>query len=629
MADKLSLLRRYWGYDSFRPQQEAIVDSVAEGHDTFVLMPTGGGKSLCYQLPALLRPGVCLVVSPLVALMKDQVQQLNNRHLKAACLVAGMSVDETTAVLYNAIAGQLKFLYVSPERLRQRRFIEHLRRMNISLIAVDEAHCVSQWGYDFRPPYLQIADIRPLHPLAPLVALTATATPRVADDVKRCLLMNDCRTFVSSFFRSNLIYSVVHSNDKIGRLLQQCLDIQGSVIVYVRSRRATQTIASALVEGGVSATSYHAGMSTEERDSRQKMWMQGTYRVMVATNAFGMGIDKSDVRLVAHIGLPDSIEAYFQEAGRAGRDGQPAAAMLLVDPSDITRLQHGFDQDYPSLRFIRNAYKALCNYYQIPLGTGIDTAHDLDLEAICNAYNLPPREFYSALHFLEREGLISIPEREELYSTLFITKDKEEYYRFTVEHQTLGDLLIYLVRHYSGLFTEPTPIDERQAARQCRLDESDVVRMLRQMHDMHVVDYRPRPRGPQVVFTSERISENDISMTDSGYSALCQAARERMEAMIAYVGNSSECRSRQLLRHFGETDSPVCGGCDVCLLSQMSKDASAEDILSVLGQFSLSVGDLVKLMEQKGFRQTGPLIRQLVDEGEIVVDDNLLLHCRR
>ena len=624
MTDSLKLLKRYWGYDSFRPLQEEIVESVSQGHDTLVLLPTGGGKSLCYQMPALMREGICLVVSPLVALMKDQVQQLNDRKLKAACVVAGMPSETVTATLYNAIAGEIKFLYVSPERLRQRRFIEHLRQMKVGLIAVDEAHCVSQWGYDFRPPYLQIAEVRRFFPSTPLVALTATATPEVQEDIRRHLLMEDCRTFKSSFLRPNLTYSVMHEGNEAACLLRLAHRIGGSGIVYVRSRRMTQAVAQQLEADGISATYYHAGLVTEERDRRQGMWMRNECRVMVATNAFGMGIDKPDVRFVIHLDLPDSLEAYFQEAGRAGRDGLPARAVLVCDEADRLKLLRDFEIDFPSLQYIRNTYKAICNYYRLPMGAGADTRHDFDLEELCSTYNFKVREFYSACRFLEREGLIALPDRDEAYSSLFIPSDRAALYHFQVDHLALGNVLQAVMRLYPGVFSEPSPIDERAIASRCMMEPTEVAAMLVKMHAMHVVEYRPRPEKPQIVFLSARIDEREISLNDSNYLLLKQAARRRVEAVMAYVDTDTVCRSRQLLAYFGEQSDSDCGACDVCL--RHADKATETDVLSLLREKGrMKINDMTELLEEQGLGDVRPLVRNMLDQGEVCLDDDLYL----
>lgn len=625
MADARSLLKRYWGYDTFRPLQEEIVKSVSEGHDTLVLLPTGGGKSLCYQMPALMREGICLVVSPLVALMKDQVEQLNQRRLKAACLVAGLPPETVTAILYNAIAGDLKFLYVSPERLRQRRFIEHLRQMKVGLIAVDEAHCVSQWGYDFRPPYLQIADIRAYHPHTPLVALTATATPAVQEDIQQYLRMSDCRIFRGSFVRPNIAYSVMHEGDKVACMLQVVHRYGGSGIVYVRSRRHSQTVAQQLEAAGVTATFYHAGLPPAERDRRQKRWMQGECRVMVATNAFGMGIDKADVRFVIHLDLPDSLEAYYQEAGRAGRDGLPSAAVLVCDESDILMAERHYESDFPSLKYIRNVYKALCNYYRLPIGSGGDTQFDFDLESLCSTYNLKVREFYSACRFLEREGLISLPEQEAARSTLFIPVGRNEVYRFQVEHMAMGNLLQAILRLYPGLFTEPTPVNEGRIAARSMMEEADVVSMLTQMHAMHVVEYRPCPTKPQIIFLSARVDEREIRLDESNYYTLKQTARWRLDSMRHYVSTDDVCRSRQLVEYFGEAGES-CGRCDVCLKRQGAHNPDEEEVLALLRAWvPMRVNDLVGKLKDANGQEVRAVVRRMLDEGRVRLDENLYL----
>ena len=629
MPDKYQLLHRYWGYDTFRPLQKEVIDSVVQGRDVLVLLPTGGGKSLCYQLPALMREGLCLVVSPLIALMKDQVQQLRDQRLKAACLVSGMSGEEGTEVLYNAIAGELKFLYVSPERLRNRRFIEHLRKMKVGLIAVDEAHCISQWGYDFRPPYLQIAEVRAYHPQAPLIALTATATQTVEDDICERLLMHDCRRFCGSFYRPNLSYQVWRGEDKMSRLVDLLLREEGSVIVYVRNRRMTQAASDFLNANNISAACYHAGLDMDERDRRQSLWMEGRYRVMVATNAFGMGIDKPDVRLVVHLDIPDSMEAYYQEAGRVGRDGLPARAIMLCSEADDARLEKDLEIDFPKVNYIRNIYKALCNYYKIPMGSGADSRYDFDLVEICNAYNFEARRFYSAGRFLEREGLIALPEREEAFSQLYIPLKREELYRFQVNHLAMGNLLQAIIRLYPGLFTGATPIDEGRIAKRCFMEPEDVASLLSQMNDMHVVKYRPRPTKPQILFPSARIDEKEFFLNDESYVRLQTSARQRMEAMLLYVHNDKECRSRQLLAYFGEKEAVDCGICDVCRKKDASHLPPVEaKIAEILAQGALSVKELCGRLEEMGYPDAPDAVKTLLDKGIVYLDKNLFVNSR-
>lgn len=627
MDAKQQLLKKFWGYDTFRPLQEEIIESVMQGRDTLALLPTGGGKSLCYQLPALMREGVCLVVSPLIALMKDQVQQLNDRQLKAACIVSGMGGDVARSVLTNAISGTLKFLYVSPERLKQRLFVEHFRQMKVGLIAVDEAHCISQWGYDFRPPYLEIAAIRAYHPAVPVVALTATATPVVADDICHRLQMNNPVRFQSSFVRPNLAYIVLHDGDKNRRLLRIIRRTGGSGIVYMRNRRGTQTLARFLEAEGISATYYHAGLDASERDRRQATWMAGRCQVMVATNAFGMGIDKPDVRFVVHMDMPDSLEAYFQEAGRAGRDGENAYAVLITDASDVEHHHRDIQLDFPPVKQVRNVYRALCNYYRIPMGSGSETQYNFDIEAVCSTYNFDIREFYGACRILEREGLISIPALEDAYSMLYIPVARDELYRFQVDHQRLGDLLQAMMRMYPGLLEGAVSIDERKVATRCYTTATEVVAMLMQLHEMHIVQYRPRPKGPQIIFLSERIDENLIYPSEDHYGLLKEAALRRLKAIEDYVSCDSLCRSRQLVAYFGEKAESDCGRCDVCLHARRDPASLEEAILSLLRKNAMSATSLCATLRDEGYSEVGETLREMLDRGVLSSDRNAFLSC--
>ncbi len=626
MSEQRNLLKKFWGYDAFRPLQEEIIDSVLQGHDTLALLPTGGGKSLCYQLPALMRDGVCLVVSPLIALMKDQVQKLNDRHLKAACIVSGMPRQVVSGVLMGAVSGTLKFLYVSPERLCQQMFIEHFRRMKVGMIAVDEAHCISQWGYDFRPPYLQIASIRDYHPQVPVIALTATATPAVADDICQKLKMTDCHRFQSSFVRSNLAYMVLNDGDKNHRLLRIVRRVGGSGIIYMRNRRGTQTVARFLEASGVSVTFYHAGLDAAERDRRQAAWMMGRCQVMVATNAFGMGIDKPDVRFVIHMDIPDSLEAYFQEAGRAGRDGEKSYAVLLCDTSDVDRLYRDIDIDFPEIRQIRNVYKALCNYYRLPVGGGADSQFDFDIEKICSVYNFRPREFYGACKILEREGLIAIPELEDTSSTLYIPVARDELYRFQVNHQRLGDILQAVIRVYPGLMDCAVPVDERKIASKCYTTSSEVVQMLRQLHEMHIVQYRPQPLTSQIFFLSERIDEHSIYPSEQNYAMLKKSAQQRIKSIVGYISNNKHCRSRQLVDYFGEHTESKCGICDVCLRDKSKPSDILKAVERLLEKSPMGAQQLIQMLSSEDYEHVGDTLREMIDRGEIVLDENSQLH---
>ena len=627
MPDKYGLLKKYWGYDSFRHPQEAVVDCLLAGHDAMVIMPTGGGKSLCYQLPPLLQEGMCLVVSPLISLMKDQVQHLTTRHIHAACLVSGMGSAEQSAVLNNAIANKFKLLFVSPERLRSRQFLEHLKRMHVCLIAVDEAHCVSQWGHDFRPPYLQIADVRPYCPNAPLVALTATATVEVEADIRNRLQMHDCQVFRTTTVRPNLHYSVLHDEGKQDRLVRLLAHNTGSGILYVRSRRMAQQLADALSNCRISAQAYHAGLSARERDSRQSMWMQNKCRVMVATNAFGMGIDKADVRYVIHYDLPESLEAYYQEAGRAGRDGQDANAILLYCDGDRLKAYQHLDDDYPSIRFIRASYLALCNFYHLPLGSGADCRFDFEIEAVCRMYNMSPRPFFSACRFLERAGLIALPDAEDLSSTLYLPISRDDLYTFQVNHQMLGDILLSIMRLYPGIGMQATAIDERRIAKQNRLEEKEVVARLQQMHEMHIVDYRKRSRQPQLLFTSPRINEQDIHLSDADHKHLLEAAKRRVDAMIAYAENSTTCRMQQIAAYFGEHRVGACGVCDVCKPPVSVKNDVIAEAQQLVRGVGMPVRQLVDLLEEKGYADVRGALRRALDQGVLRIDQDMRICC--
>jgi len=623
-------LRHYWHYDTFRPMQEEIINAVLEGHDTLALLPTGGGKSLCYQIPTMTRDGMTLVVSPLIALMRDQVQHLRQRHIPAACIISGMHTTEKEAVLNNCVFGKIKMLYVSPERLKSRLFLEHFKQMPIRLIAVDEAHCISQWGYDFRPPYLEIARIRQYHSSAPVIALTATATPEVVADIQHQLEFRNARLFQNSFARPNLSYSVIKCDDKQSRLLRIAKNVGGSGIVYVRNRRLTAEIANLLNDNGIAATHYHAGLTQKERDERQRQWQKSRQGVMVATNAFGMGIDKSDVRFIVHLDLPDAPEAYFQEAGRAGRDGKRAYAVLLYDNSDIARLREGLERDFPPLSHIKNVYRAICNYYQIPVGAGTDSRFDFNIEELCKAYSLDLYTCFVATKFLEREGLIELPEHNELQSHLRILTGKEELMRVQESHRQAGDLLATTLRLYGGLFTDYVAISEQQIAQRTGLTETNVANILTELDRLDIVAYRKRTLKPQIIFTSPRININDLHISDRNYKELKKASQARREAMIAYALNDSECRSRQLLRYFGEENSSECGICDACIAIRHSAQCDPTDeILEILNGEEMTIKQLVARLQERPQEHVVETVRRLLDKGVLAQDDDFRLSVRK
>ena len=636
MATPSEILKRYWGHDAFRPNQLEIISSVMSGHDTLALMPTGGGKSICYQIPALLMDGLALVVSPLIALMKDQVQQLNDRHIKSACLTSGLSSNEQFIVLNNCIHGDVKILYVSPERLKQRVFIEHLRQMRVNLIAVDEAHCLSQWGHDFRPAYLDIAAIRAYHPKAPMLALTATATPAVAADIRTILRFGkDSQTFTTSFSRPNLAYMALHETDKAGRLLRLLNNVGGSGIVYVRSRQRTHEVAMMLKSKGIPAEYYHAGRSQQERDLCQKLWMEDKIRIIVATNAFGMGIDKRNVRFVVHLDPPDSPEAYFQEAGRAGRDGRNAYCVIFYNESDIARLRESFADKYPPLKTIRNIYNGLCNYYKLPIGSGDGTEFPLDIEAICRTYNLRPILFYNVLQHLEREGIIALPPEDSVQSRLHIPIEREELYRFQLAHPQYDALLHCIFRSYGGLFSDYIVIDERLIARRIYQSISDIRKALMKLDALQIVDYKPSIAGASICFVAPRIDSNGLYLNEQNYPALCQHAEQRMEQMINYMQADTGCRSEYLLRYFGEADTKPCQCCDLCIAARREHKPQTHDlrklILEMLQQGPRSVGEIVdtliaQLHGAATVEEIQQAVRNLIDSRSVGMNDMGQIH---
>lgn len=637
MKELGSLLKKYWGYDAFRPLQEEIIGSVLAGHDTLALLPTGGGKSMCYQLPAVASEGIAIVVSPLIALMKDQVQQLSQRKIKAACLVSGMSFKEQDIVLNNSLYGGVKLLYVSPERLKSKSFLGHLAQMKVSFFAVDEAHCISQWGYDFRPPYLEIAAIRNYHPGAPVLALTATATPRVVKDIQLRLAFRDGRLFQSSFARKNLAYMVFEESNKMWRLQNIINHVGGSGIVYVRNRRRTQEVANWLNAHGVAASFYHAGLPARERDAKQAEWMQDSSRVMVATNAFGMGIDKNNVRYVVHLDLPSSPEAYFQEAGRAGRDGQQAYAVILYNHTDVEFLNALLEQEFPPLQYIQNAYRAICNFYQIPTGSGLGLSVDFDIEQLCRTYGFQPAEFFAATRILEREGLIAIPERQDLQSRLHILVSNEEFYRFQVGHKKYDPLFQQLLRNYGGLFTDYVTISEKRLSRATYLPEETIEKMLLQLDAFKLVEYKRHTNAPQLIFTAPRVDDKGLYISNANYRDLKEVARHRIEVMCGYLKDEVDCRSGYLLNYFGEHDAEPCQQCDRCIahrkMEAFDEAEMTQQIREQLRQQPLTLLDLVarlssrqKQMYPQFSQQVESLVRRLVDEREVSLNADLQLY---
>ncbi len=580
-----SVLLKYWGYPSFRPMQENIVDCAISGRDTLALLPTGGGKSICFQVPAMSLEGVCIVVTPLISLMKDQVQHLKNINIPASAIFSGMHPSEVELAYNQAVFGRLKFLYVSPERLMTDAFIEAIQKMKVCLLAIDESHCISQWGYDFRPPYLKIAEIRQYIPDTPVLALTATATPKVVEDIQLRLGFKEKNVFQTSYERKNVTYNVMHIADKYSMMYRLFMRMEsGSGIVYVRNRRRTKVIADWLQSVGISATFYHAGIDARTRDERQRQWMDGKIKVIVATNAFGMGIDKPDVRLVVHMDLPDSLEAYFQEAGRAGRDLKPSEAFLLVADTDIQQLKDNLQSSYPELNRIKAIYDALCNHLQIPVGAGAGRCYDFDMTDFAHRYNIPVLEVFNSLKLIEKEGLIAMTEAMNTPSQIMITAGREDLYRFQMEYPAFDQTIKFMLRSFPGILSDFVRIREEQFSVALGISVEKVCGILKKLESYNFLTYIQRSDKPQIQFVTERQDTKHFTLSDEIYRDRKEDASRRVQAVIDFVNNDKECRSVQLLRYFGENIRSRCGRCDVCSIRNQMRinDAEYDDISKVI-----------------------------------------------
>jgi len=624
------ILKQYWGYDSFRDLQEEIITSIGEGKDTLGLMPTGGGKSITFQVPALAQEGICIVITPLIALMKDQVQNLRKREIKALAIYSGMTRQEILTALENCIFGNYKFLYISPERLDTEIFRTKLRSMKVSMITVDESHCISQWGYDFRPAYLKIAEIRELLPEVPVLALTATATPEVVTDIQARLKFREGNVFRMSFERKNLAYIVRKTDNKTKEILYILQRISGSAIIYVRNRRRTKEITELLMNEGITADFYHAGLDNAVKDLRQKRWQSGEVRVMVATNAFGMGIDKPDVRIVLHLDLPDSPEAYFQEAGRAGRDGEKAYAVILYSKSDKTTLHKRVVDTFPDKEYILNVYEHLQYYYQMAMGDGFQCIREFNLEEFCRKFKYFPVPVDSALKILTQAGYLEYTDEQDNSSRILFTIRRDELYKLREMGKEAEALIQSILRSYTGVFTDYAYISEESLAIRTGLTRQQIYNILVTLTKRRIVDYIPRKKTPYIIYTRERLELRFLHIPPSVYEERKARYEARIKAMEEYVTTENVCRSRMLLRYFGEKNEHNCGQCDVCLskrttdnLSEKSYEEVKRQIFDLLSHSPLTPAETADQIKAEK-EDIGQVIRYLLDEGELKMQDGML-----
>ncbi|MGB0838828.1 MAG: RecQ family ATP-dependent DNA helicase [Chitinophagales bacterium] len=616
------ILKTYWGYDSFRPKQADIINHLLAGKDTLALLPTGGGKSICFQVPGLAREGLCLVISPLIALMKDQVYNLQKRNISAAAIYSGMSSFSIDRLLNNAVYGKLKFLYVSPERLQTKLFQARLPQMNVRFIAIDESHCISQWGYDFRPSYLKIAEVRNILPKVPLIALTATATERVKQDIQDKLAFREgSMVFQQSFTRANLSYSVFEEESKAERVLHILKKVSGSGIVYARSRRRTKTVADYLRRNGIKADFYHAGLNSKQRSAKQEAWIKNKIRIMVCTNAFGMGIDKPDVRVVVHIDLPESLEAYYQEAGRGGRDGKKSYAVLLYNANDHQQLLSNLEKSFPEPTAIKTVYQSLHNYYNIAVGAGREQNFEFDLPAFCKNYDLSIVHTFSILKLLAENGYIHLSDTIFNPSRIFFTVHHEEVYKFQVANRRAEPYLKAILRTYGGAYDDYVAINEKLLAKKTNSSEGYVKNALRFLQQHNILDYQAQSKQPQITFLKERISADRLVLNHQLIAFRQKVQTNNIQAVIDYTNNPEKCRSQQLVSYFGENDSVVCGVCDVCLANKRKNQEGKRvntiselihDILS--NQESIHLDDLSEKIENYQKEEVVKTIRFLMDQ---------------
>jgi ATP-dependent DNA helicase RecQ len=618
------VLKKYWGFDNFRPLQEDIILSVLGGHDTLALLPTGGGKSLCFHVPGIVLGGATLVVSPLISLMNDQVQNLRNRGISAVSISAAMNFREIDLALNNAAMGHVQFIYVSPERLQNDDFLQKISYLPITLIAVDEAHCISQWGYDFRPSYLKIAAVREYFRDVKMIALTASATKPVVEDIQRQLHFTDQNVYRQSFARKNLRYVVQKEENKIPRLLKLIANLGGSGIVYMRNRRKTEELAAFLKRNKISSHAYHAGLKYEDRKNIQDQWIANSLQVICATNAFGMGIDKPDVRFVVHLDLPDSLEAYFQEAGRAGRDGKIAYSTIFYSGADQQRLLDNFQYTFPSPDYIRQTYQAICNYYQVAIGAGGGMSVDFDIERICSSYNLLPVLVYNSLRFLEKENLVSFLDSGFEPSKVMFVAGKEAVYEFQLRYPRYEPLIKTLLRSYGGLFENYVFINEKDLAYRVKISAAKIEEYLKFLDQEGIISFIPHSTLPKIIFVQDRLNQKFLELSADNYHLLKERALERINSIIDFSNNNAICRQVQLLMYFNEFNYADCGHCDVCI-SKRPKDYESvkKKITVALRDHSLSLDQLRSRMTANNDETWIRAFNELIDDGVIVENESL------
>ena len=626
------ILTKHWGYSTFRSLQQEIILSVLNGNDTLALLPTGGGKSLCFQVPAMAQDGICIVISPLIALMKDQVENLQKKNIPAIAVISGMSRNEIDIALDNCVYGKVKFLYVSPERLSSELFTERLQNMKVNLLAIDEAHCISQWGYDFRPAYLKIVDIRQLLPNVPVLALTATATKTVENDIQEKLNFKSKLVFRKSFQRKNLSYVVLYEEDKLKRLLKVISNIKGTGIVYARTRKKAQDIANFLIRNKIKAEFYHAGLSSAARSIVQENWMKEKTRVVVATNAFGMGIDKSNVRFVVHFDSPESIEAYYQEAGRAGRDEEKSYAILLYSQTDRADLEHRMESNFPELKKIKNTYQAIGNYLKLPVGSGKGVSFNFDLSELCNMYNLPVSETYNCIKILELQGMVSTNEAVGLQSRLHFLFRANELYEFQVKNPTFDHFIKVILRSYEGIFNDYVSINENELSRRALITREEVNRQLNMLDRLKILSYLPANDKPQLTFLEERLDIANFYIDRENLADRKKRFAERAKSYLYYAESRHRCRSQMLVAYFGETDTLRCGECDYCLernkadLSDLEFDLIHNEVKSLLMKKSIDLNELIEQMNPANEKKSLRVIEWLIDNEQIrYLDGNKLV----